>query len=125
MPDNQTPNWKIAGKNGVQGPVEGSLYYSSSTDDWQPTAAEGFWIKPLFEDAERGEKTLLMKVDPGAHVPSHTHAGELEQLFVLQGSFFDQDRTLQVGDYCCRAPGAAHSAGSEHGAILMVIYTRR
>ena len=125
MPDNQAPSWKIAGKNGIQGPVEGSRYHLSSTDDWQPTAAEGFWIKPLFEDIERGEKTLLMKVDPGAQVARHTHAGELEQLFVLQGSFFDQDRTLQVGDYCCRAPDAAHSAGSEHGAILMVIYTRR
>jgi hypothetical protein len=41
------------------------------------------------------------------------------------GSFFDQDRTLNVGDHCCRAPNAAHSAGSVQGAILMVIYTRR
>jgi anti-sigma factor ChrR (cupin superfamily) len=125
MPRDETPSWRIAGKNGIQGPIEGSLYYSSSMDDWLPTKAEGFWIKPLFEDSERGEKTLLMKVDPGAHVASHTHEGELEQLFVLQGSFFDQDRTLNVGDYCCRAPNAAHSAGSVQGAILMVIYTRR
>jgi anti-sigma factor ChrR (cupin superfamily) len=117
MQKDDAPSWKIAGRNGIQGPVEGSLYYASS--------AEGFWIKPLFEDTERGEKTLLMKVDPGAHAASHTHEGELEQLFVLQGCFFDQDRTLNVGDYCCRAPDAAHSSGSELGAILMVIYTRR
>jgi len=125
MPKDQAPSWKIAGNNGIHGPVEGSLYYSPAGDDWLPTAAEGFWIKPLFEDTERGEKTMLMKVDPGAQVASHTHAGELEQLFVLEGSFHDQDRTLNVGDYCCRAPNAAHSAGSVTGALLMVIYTRR
>ncbi|WP_248768265.1 cupin domain-containing protein [Pseudomonas sp. MWU12-2345] len=125
MPDNEAPSWKISAKNGIQGPVSGSLYHSSSTDEWLPTAAEGFWIKPLFEDPERGEKTLLMKVDPGAQVASHTHAGELEQLFVLQGSFFDQERTLNVGDYCCRAPDAAHTAGSVQGAVLLLIYTRR
>ncbi|MEB0009746.1 MULTISPECIES: cupin domain-containing protein, partial [unclassified Pseudomonas] len=112
MSKNETPFWRIAGKHGTHGPVEGSTYYSSSADDWLPTTAEGFWIKPLFEDTERGEKTLLMKVDAGAHVASHTHKGELEQLFVLQGSLYDQDRTLNVGDYCCRAPDAAHSAGS-------------
>ncbi|MDR7283405.1 quercetin dioxygenase-like cupin family protein [Pseudomonas corrugata] len=125
MPSDETPSWRIAGINGIQGPVEGSLYYASSMDDWLPTKAEGFWIKPLFEDIGRGEKTMLMKVDPGAHVASHTHEGELEQLFVLQGSFYDQNRTLNVGDYCCRAPNAAHSAGSVQGATLMVIYTRR
>ena len=125
MPNKETPFWKIAGKNGVQGPVAGSQYYCAATDDWQPTATPGFWIKPLFEDATRGEKTMLMKVDPGAHAASHTHEGELEQLFVLQGSFFDQNRTLNVGDYCCRAPDAAHSAGSVDGAVLMVVYTRR
>ncbi|MDB5997280.1 MAG: hypothetical protein JWP42_4416 [Pseudomonas sp.] len=124
MSEEQPPSWKIAGKNGIQGPVQGSVYYTASTDDWLPTAAEGFWIKPLFEDRERGEKTMLMKVDPGAQVDSHTHAGELEQVFVLQGTFYDQNRTLQVGDYCCRAPDAAHSAGSVDGAVLMLIYTR-
>ena len=125
MPNKDTPSWKIAGKNGVQGPVAGSQYYCADTDDWQPTTTPGFWIKPLFEDTTRGEKTMLMKVDPGAHAASHTHEGELEQLFVLQGSFFDQNQTLNVGDYCCRAPDAAHSAGSVEGAVLMVVYTRR
>jgi anti-sigma factor ChrR (cupin superfamily) len=122
MQKNQRP---ASLKAGIQGPVSGSQYYPSSSVDWLPTEDEGFWIKPLFEDRERGERSLLMKVDAGAQVGSHTHAGELEQVFVLQGSFHDQHRTLNVGDYCCRAPDAVHGAGSVSGAILMVVYSRR
>jgi anti-sigma factor ChrR (cupin superfamily) len=55
--------------------VKGSQYYSCSPAQWQAAGTEGFWIKPLYEDLERGEKTMLMKVDPGAFAPSHTHEG--------------------------------------------------
>ncbi|WP_397453024.1 cupin domain-containing protein [Pseudomonas sp. NA-150] len=123
--DSGAPSWNISGETGIQGPIQGSQYYRAATEEWQLTATPGFWIKPLFAEPARGEKTFLMRVDAGAHAMSHTHEGELEQLLVLEGSFFDQERTLNVGDYCCRAPDAAHSAGSEHGAILLVMYTRR
>ncbi len=49
-----------------------------------------------------------MKIDAGARYPMHAH-DETEQIYVLSGSFSDQDRTLKAGDYCCRAPGAMHS----------------
>ncbi|MDB6143355.1 MAG: hypothetical protein JWP80_2399 [Pseudomonas sp.] len=123
--ESDIPSWKISGVTGIQGPIQGSRYYCAGPEEWQATESEGFWIKPLFEEASRGEKTLLMKIDAGAYVTSHTHEGELEQLFVLEGSFSDQDRTLNVGDYCCRAPNAAHTAGSVSGAVVLVIYTRR
>jgi len=119
--------WTIStGKGtGIAGPVVGSMRYASASVDWQPTEAEGFWMKPLFEDAERGEKTMLMKVDPGAWSPMHTHPGEMEQIYVIEGSFYDQDVTMGPGDYCCRAPDAAHEAGSKEGAIVLLVYTRR
>lgn len=120
-------DWTIgrSATSGIVAPVVQSMYYASADKDWQPTETEGFWIKPLFEDVERGEKTMLMKVDSGAWSPMHTHPGELEQIYVLQGSFFDQDRTLGPGDFCCRAPDAAHEAGSKTGAIVLLVYTRR
>lgn len=119
--------WTIGGEHGIgiAGPVVGSMRYATSTVEWQPTDTEGFWVKPLFQDAERGEKTLLMKVDAGAWSPMHTHPGELEQIYVLDGSFYDQDGTMKSGDFCCRAPDAAHEAGSKDGAIVLLVYTRR
>ncbi len=119
--------WLIGGTRGagIAGPVVGSVRYTSSSADWQATDLQGFWIKPLFEDAERGEKTLLMKVDPGAYAPMHTHPGEFEQVYVLEGAFYDQDATLGPCNYCCRAPGAPHETGSLNGAIVLLVYTRR
>ena len=123
MPDD-TASWDIAGTGGIEAPVEGSQHYASARAPWQPTASPGFWIKPLFEDKARGEKTMLMKVDAGAFAPLHNHDGEFEQVYVIEGTFYDQHRAMTVGDYCCRTPDAPHSSGSKDGATLMVIYTR-
>ena len=121
-------SWTVGGTGtdtGIHAPVSGSHYASANGSAWQPTDTAGFWIKPLYEDSARGEKTMLMKVDAGAFAPSHTHDGEFEQVFVIQGSFHDQRGTLRAGDYCCRAPDAAHTAGSDEGAIVLLVYTRR
>ena len=128
MPDRtDAQTWKIssASVTGLHGPITGSARFSPASVDWEPSEEKGFWVKPLFEDVARGEKTLLMKVDPGAFSPMHSHPDELEQLYVLEGSFYDQDGTIRAGEYCCRAPGAPHEAGSEGGAIVLTIYTKR
>ena len=111
--------------SGISAPVEGSMRFSATGIEWQPTDLDGFWIKPLYEDHARGEKTMLMKVAPRAFAPSHAHSGEFEQIYVIEGSIYDQHATLRAGDYCCRAPDALHTAGSDEGAILMLIYTKR
>ena len=108
--------------NAVKQPVKGSVYLDLANVDWQPDG-DKFWIKPLYEDPVRGERTCLMKIDPGASFPMHAHE-ETEQIYVLSGSFSDQDRTLMAGDYCCRAPGAMHSTISDEGAIMLLIYSR-
>jgi anti-sigma factor ChrR (cupin superfamily) len=123
--DRTSGSWEIAGGGGLVAPTAGSQHYASAVAAWQPTASPGFWIKPLFTDAAHGEKTMLMKVDPGAFAPLHTHAGEFEQVYVIEGTFYDQHRTMAPGDFCCRTPDAPHLSGSKDGAILMVIYTPR
>lgn len=93
--------------------------------EWQPTRAKGFWVKPLREDEETGERTVLMKVDAGAFVESHSHPNEFEQCFVVQGSFYDEHGTMNAGDYCYRLPNEPHTAGSENGALILLIFNRR
>ena len=98
-----------------------SSWLNSAHVDWQESGSKGFWIKPLFEDKSRHLKTWLMKVDPGAYSPLHDHA-ELEQVYVLQGSFYDQNNVYRAGEYILRAPGAMHTAGSEEGALVILFY---
>jgi quercetin dioxygenase-like cupin family protein len=107
----------------IHPPVAASLYLSARGMDWQATEDAGFWIKPLYQNPEAGERTLLMKVDPGALAGRHAH-DEFEQFYVLEGSLYDEERELRAGDYCCRAVGAPHIAGSRDGAIVLLVYTK-
>jgi anti-sigma factor ChrR (cupin superfamily) len=110
--------------DGARLPRIGSEYFSSSDIAWQPTELQGFWIKNLLVDPEASATTMLMKVDPGAFAPSHAH-DLLEQIYVLEGSFYDEDKVLRAGDYCCRAAGAPHVAGSEEGAVVLLVYSKQ
>jgi len=98
-------------------------YLDGKALDWQ---AQGdlYWEAPLHDDPARGERTVLMRMGPGASFGMHAHEGEREQIYVLSGSFRDQDRTLQAGDYACREPGAPHSSDSDEGCIALLVYTR-
>jgi len=100
-----------------------SSYMTTSGKDWEPAGGDGFWVKRLYEDEDRGERTWLMRIDPGAYSPPHAHE-EFEQVYVLDGSFYDDDRLVKAGEFCARSPGAVHSAASDDGALMIVIYTR-
>ena len=100
-----------------------SSYMSPVDTDWEATDSDGFWLKRLYEDEERGERTWLMRIDAGAYSPPHAH-DEFEQVYVLEGSFFDEDRLVKAGEFCARSPGAVHSAASDDGALMLVIYTK-
>jgi anti-sigma factor ChrR (cupin superfamily) len=104
-------------------PSGGSLYLSSLQHEWQYGGAEGFWIKKLWQNADDSARTWLMKVDAGAFAGMHAHDA-VEQIYVLEGSFYDQERTVTAGDFICRAAGAMHEAGSRTGAVVLLVYTK-
>jgi anti-sigma factor ChrR (cupin superfamily) len=106
----------------LQLPRVESLSVDANPVGWQDCGAEGFSIKPLLEDSAGGLRTWLMKVEPGASSDMHAH-DEIEQIYVLEGSFFDQDKTYTVGEYIVRAPGAMHTAGSDTGAVVLLFYS--
>jgi len=106
---------------GLLRPDAGTLVARTASTPWED-AGDGFWMKPVFEDKKTGTRTLLMKVDPGAYSPPHAH-DELEQIFMLEGEFSDQECTYKAGDYAVRAPGAMHTASSENGALMLLIYS--
>ena len=103
-------------------PEAGSNNINAHDMAWQDSGAKGFWIKPLFEDNRQGLRTWLMKVDAGAFSPMHAHE-EIEQIYVIEGSFSDQDKTYKSGDLIVRAPGVMHTGGSEEGSLVMLFYS--
>jgi quercetin dioxygenase-like cupin family protein len=105
-------------------PQAGSLYLNSLKMPWEPTEIEGYSLKRLYEDSERGEITCLFRMDPGAIANRHAHHDEFEQVYVLEGSFNDGEQTLVAGDYVFRAPGAMHEGSTQDGALMLVMFSK-
>ena len=116
-----TSDRRLVNEQGAIGPLDQGSAYRAAAAEWEATEDPGFLYKPLFEAP--GQRTCLMRVEPGAYSPPHAHEGELEQIYVLEGSFYDDDRLMRAGDFCCRAPGAMHSAGSDEGAVVLLVYS--
>ena len=107
---------------GLQRPTQSAQTLCNSDQAWLDSGTPGFLIKPLFEDAGSGQRTWLMKVEPGAYSPPHEHE-QLEQIYMIEGEFSDGSNTYRAGDFLIRAPGVEHEASSENGALMLLIYS--
>lgn len=98
-------------------------YLNAKGLEWQ-AHGDNYWEATLHVDAAKGERTVLMKMGKGARFGMHAHEGEREQIYVLSGSFRDQNQTLKAGDYACREPGAPHSSACDEECVALLVYTR-
>jgi anti-sigma factor ChrR (cupin superfamily) len=92
--------------------------------EWE-RVAPGISCKLLATDAERHRISMLVRLDPGASYPSHTHAG-VEELFLLDGELWIDERKLFPGDYNYGAPGDGDQlVWSETGCTCVLITSTR
>jgi quercetin dioxygenase-like cupin family protein len=101
----------------------GSVYVKPNSIDWKPSQFEGIQIKVLYERPETGELTCLLKWEPGTTLPFHQHP-ELEQSYVLEGSFYDHDGICRAGEFVWRHPESYHETKSDEGCILLAVYRK-
>jgi anti-sigma factor ChrR (cupin superfamily) len=73
--------------------------------EWEDVAP-GISCKLLATDAERDRVSMLVRLAPGTAYPPHRHAG-VEELFLLDGELWIEDRKLHPGDYNRAEPGTA------------------
>jgi quercetin dioxygenase-like cupin family protein len=80
--------------------------------------APGVSYKTLNKTPE-GSLTLLLKFEPGAEYPRHTHpAGE--EYYVVSGMLDDVGRTYGPGSFVYHAPGSTHTPRSARGCEVLV-----
>ncbi len=108
---------------GAQPTPSASTYIDPTALEWQPTRFDGIHIKVLYEDNARGEMTCLLQWAPGARLPMHKHP-EIEQSYVIEGSFSDHDGIARAGQYVWRKPGSFHETYSQEGAVILAIYRK-
>ena len=92
--------------------------------EWKEVAP-GISCKVLATDVERDRVSMLVRLGPGVDYPPHTHAG-LEELHLLHGELWINDRKLYPGDYNRAEPGTADKrVWSETGCTCVLMTSTR
>src|SRR5262252_4395932 len=88
--------------------------------EWKEVAP-GISCKLLATDTQRDRVTMLVRLAPGIAYPPHTHAG-VEELHLLDGELWIDDRKLYPGDYSRAEPGTGDSrVWSETGCTCILM----
>lgn len=89
-----------------------------SDSPWVKLPVAGVEMRPLI-----GEKTFLLRMQPGAFFPKHHHP-QAEQCYVLSGSIIDSDGlTLNEGDFVVMARDIQHDQiHTTAGCTLLIAY---
>lgn len=95
-----------------------------SEPGWEQVAP-GIECKLLATDTERHRVSMLVRLAPGASYPGHTHA-DVEELHLLDGELWIDERKLFPGDYHYGAPGLVDErVWSETGCTCVLITSIR
>jgi DNA-directed RNA polymerase specialized sigma24 family protein len=83
--------------------------------------APGISCKLLAADTERHRISMLVRLVPGGEYPPHTHAG-LEELHLLDGELWIDERKVYPGDYNRAEPGTGDKrVWSETGCSCVLV----
>jgi len=109
---------RVAGEPGGElEPPEIARWREAAWEDVAP----GISCKLVATDAERDRVSMLVRLAPGTAYPPHSHAG-VEELFLLDGELWIEDRKLCPGDYNRAEPGTADKrVWSETGCTCVLI----
>jgi anti-sigma factor ChrR (cupin superfamily) len=89
--------------------------------DWDEVAP-GIWCKVLAHDTVHERVSMLVRLAPGTDYPPHTHAG-VEELYLLSGVLWIDERKLIPGDYNRAEPGTSDSRVWSHTGCTCVLVT--
>ncbi|HXD16616.1 MAG TPA: cupin domain-containing protein [Vicinamibacterales bacterium] len=100
-----------------------------SPSQWDEPAweevAPGIFCKLLATDTKEHRVSMLVRLLPNVDYPPHTHAG-LEELFLLDGELWIDDRKLYPGDYNRAEAGSGDKrVWSETGCTCVLITSTR
>ena len=92
--------------------------------DWKEVAP-GISCKLLATDEATARVSMLVRLAPGVAYPPHRHAG-VEELHLLEGELWIEDRKLLPGDYNRAEPGTGDTrVWSETGCTCVLLTSFR
>jgi anti-sigma factor ChrR (cupin superfamily) len=113
---------RIAAQTGEEPVLPATRQWSEP--DWKEVAP-GISCKLLATDSEKHRVSMLVRLAPGADYPPHTHAG-VEELHLLDGELWIDERKLCPGDYNRAEPGTGDKrVWSETGCTCVLVTSTR
>ena len=106
----------------IAGEIGGEETVASSWRDpeWREVGP-GIFCKTLSRDLETKRLSLMVRLAPGVAYPPHSHAG-LEELYLLDGELWINERKLYPGDYSRAESGSADArVYSETGCTCVLV----
>jgi anti-sigma factor ChrR (cupin superfamily) len=119
-----TPLWgrlaeRIAADSGDRPSPEPEVRWAEEPA-WREVAP-GISCKLLSTDETHDRVTMLVRLAPGVAYPPHSHAG-VEELHLLDGELWIDERRLRPGDYSRAEPGTADArVWSETGCTCVLL----
>ena len=80
--------------------------------------------KILAEDPKSGRLVMLVQWDAGYRMDAELHQLD-EHLYILEGTYVDQNRTSGPGTYICNPVGSEHQAYTLDGCTFLEIVPGR
>ena len=114
---------RVAAETGAE-PLLPEPQERSAEPEWNEVAP-GISCQLLATDTGRDVVSMLVRLAPGTDYPPHRHAG-VEELHLLDGELWIDDRKLYPGDYNRAEPGTADKrVWSETGCTCVLITSTR
>jgi quercetin dioxygenase-like cupin family protein len=112
---------RVADETGGE-PVPSARTWSEPDGD---EVAPGIFCKILSHDGTSDRVSMLVRLAPGVSYPPHTHAG-VEELHLLEGELWIDEKKLYPGDYNYGAPGDSDQrVWSETGCTCVLVTSSR
>jgi anti-sigma factor ChrR (cupin superfamily) len=96
----------------------------SDEGKWTNIGAPGVEMKSLFRDPRTGRSTMLIRMHPGARIPSHFHHDD-EQCLVLEGDIGWGELVYRKGDFVVMGKDTTHpDIQTREGNLLLLVAGR-
>jgi len=111
---------RLATRLGFNSRVTGPAESGWREPEWSEVAP-GISTKLLSRDSPTETVSMMVRLAPGVAYPAHTHAG-VEELHLLDGELWIDDRKLYPGDYNRAEPGTTdRRVWSDTGCTCVLI----
>jgi anti-sigma factor ChrR (cupin superfamily) len=95
-------------------------YIDADATEWKPIE-DGARRRTLHYDPETGRRIVLVQWDPGYTLSYRDEHAHDEFLYILSGTFVDQNRTSGPGTFIHNEPGSWHQPTTPDGVTYLAM----